>query len=181
MDKFQLVGSEVEFNLALPGGNILNGFIDGILTLNGRNWLLENKFMKQASIKHVDLDAQVSIYMLAAYALGYNPVGTLYNVVRMSDGPTAEKEPVLRAYVYRNAEGLRTIQKEILEQMEEMEEFHQGKLRVFRNPTKDCSWDCQFYKVCLDMNDCGSPDATLKTYLVKDYKNDSKIDGGSDE
>lgn len=168
MDKsFKLLAVEQEFNIELADGLVLKGFIDGVLDINGSVWLLENKFNKQASVEHVDLDPQVSIYMLAAYELGYNPMGCLYNVVRMADGKKAHEEPALRSKVYRNAEGLSVIRAELIEQMHEMEEFHKGNVRVFRNPTKDCKWDCSFYTACLATNYDGSPEAELSRFPIR--------------
>jgi Zierdtviridae exonuclease len=30
----------------------------------------------------------------------------------------------------------------------EQEQVRQGKLPIYKNPTKDCSWDCQFFAAC---------------------------------
>ena len=166
-DLFTALAVEQRFEIQIRGLTLM-GYIDGIVQKGNYNYLLEHKFQKQASTQHIDLDAQVSIYMLAAYKLGYEPVGTMYNIIRMGDGAKANSEPVLRTIAHRNAEGLSVVEHELGNQMEEVQHFNeeggQGDLKVFRNPTKDCHWDCSFYNVCLSINDCGDADSILKRF-----------------
>jgi cellulose biosynthesis protein BcsQ len=122
---------------------------------------MEHKFNKQVSVSHIDLDPQMSLYMLAAWEMGIEARGILFNVIRVAEGGIAAKEPVVRRQVYRNQEGLALIKAEISIQMDEMREFHEGNGRVFRNPTKDCSWDCGFFATCLSMNDDGDAASAL--------------------
>lgn len=174
-DKFdKTLAVETKFELNVVGHPLI-GYIDGIVQRQGANWLLEHKFMQQASTQHVDLDPQVSIYMLAAYKLGYNPRGTMYNIIRMAEGGIAEREPVLRSYVYRNIEGIDLIEYELGRQLEDMQKFHEGGVPIYRNPTKDCHWDCPFYNVCLSINDCGSGEAVLATIPINQEFGDDNV------
>jgi hypothetical protein len=142
----------------------LKGFIDGIVTMNGVNWLLEHKFMAQARTKHLELDPQVSIYLYAARKLGFDPRGVLYNVVRMGKTGISDREPVVRLPVYRNLEGLIAIEHEMINQMQDIENFHAGAGLIYRNPTADCSWDCGFFDACLSINDSGNAISVLKRF-----------------
>lgn len=160
------VGIEQRFDMKIDGIPI-TGYIDGIVTVNGVNWLLEHKFLKQARTKGLPLDPQVSIYLLAARTAGYNPRGVLYNVIRMAKGGVAEREPVIRIPLYRNAEGMNQIAAELGIQLREMRDFHENGGAIYRNCIDDCSWDCRFFSVCLSINDNGDADSVLATFSKK--------------
>lgn len=145
----------------------LNGFIDGIVEDHGYMWLLENKFYKRMDNSPLDLDPQVSIYMLAALLVGLEAQfgmklqGVIYNIVRVANTKVAVVEPAQRRKLYRNQEGLMHIQDEILLQIEHMIQYQKGG-RPYRSQTKDCHWDCPFYSACLLYTDDGQyPKDTL--------------------
>ncbi|MCK4824469.1 PD-(D/E)XK nuclease family protein [bacterium] len=164
---------EIEYKFELEVGDFtLIGYIDGIVERdNGTHWLLEHKFNKQVQTKHLELDPQVSIYLLAARASGFDVRGAYYNVVRTTIKGIAATEPVVRLPVFRNNEGLEQIVYEMVEQMEEMRQFHETNGEAaYRTPTRDCSWDCGFYHACLAMNDDGDPVPALRAIPLKDYK-----------
>lgn len=178
-DNFEVIAVEQEYTIDI-GGIELGGFIDGIVDQKGYKWILEHKFNKQASTDHIGLDMQVSIYMLAAQRLGYNPSGCMYNVIRMTQGGIAEREPVLRKLAYRNNEGLKVIEYELQNQMHELKRFNEegpAFMKVYRNPTKDCHWDCPFYNACLSLNDSGEADSVLERFKINDkYSKKGEID-----
>ena len=157
---------EYEFNLPFRDtGHILNGFIDGIVTqTDGTQWLFEHKFYSTATVNHLDLDPQVSVYLYAARQLGFNPRGVLYNVIRNAAGGIAETQPVLRIPVFRNTEGMEALENELEHQLQDMVEYmNSASKRTYRTPTKDCSWDCGYFNACLSINDIGSPDSILRS------------------
>jgi len=172
---------EYEFELKV-GEFTLIGYIDGIVERNnGTLWVLEHKFNKTVQTGHLDLDPQVSIYMMAARALGLDVRGALYNVVRTTIKGKAENEPVVRLPVYRNNEGLEQIIRELVVQMEDMKAFHEdGGIRAYRTPTRDCSWDCGFYGACLAINDDGNPEPALQLIPMKEHKS-SETDSSEGE
>jgi hypothetical protein len=180
-DTFKVLVAEQEFNIEFemdkpywlpskkePGKRseartfILNGFIDGIVEDHGYLWLLENKFYKRMDNGPLDLDPQVSIYLLAALLVGFEErfgkklQGVIYNIVRVADGKKAVEEPAVRRKLSRNAEGLSRIQEEIFQQVQRMIAYHQKGGDPYRNPTKDCHWDCSFYNACLLYQDDGN-------------------------
>lgn len=150
----------VDVNL---GGFPVMGIIDGIVEYKGKNWILEHKLVDQVRTQTVDLDWQVSLYMLMAHKLGFNPAGVFYNVVRATKGGIAEKQPVVRMPTYRNVEGLAVIEQEVISQAEEIHKFLAEGGKVYRNATRDCSWDCGFFTACLSINDNGDPEPVLRT------------------
>jgi hypothetical protein len=177
-DNFKIIKSEQEFQIEFevphytltrkefnkPGETwnsdhdsiVLVGFIDGIVEDRGQLWLLENKFYKRMDNSPLDLDPQVSIYLLAANLLGYPVQGVIYNIVRVADTKIAVTEPVVRRRLHRSLEGLDHIQEEIMRQVDRMIAYQQGGI-PYRNPTKDCHWDCPFYSACLLLTDDGQP------------------------
>lgn len=161
-DTFTLINSELEFNIDVGGENF-KGYIDAVIEdTHGYTWLMEHKFNKRVYTKHLDLDAQVGLYMLAASLLGYQPQGVMYNIIRTGGGPTARKDPVVRKTLYRNPEGLHYIATELQAQIADIQTFLQEGGYVYRNPTKDCSWDCPFYRACLSLEDVGEASSVLK-------------------
>jgi RecB family exonuclease len=175
-DNFEeIIALEQKFEI-LIGDQTLIGYIDGIVkSKQGTIWLLEHKFNKQVLTKHVDLDPQMSLYLLAVRKMGIEARGVLFNVVRVLAGGIAETQPVARIPVYRNQEGLELIEKETSIQLNEMAKFHEmhpdeQKKHVFRNPTKDCSWDCSFFQVCLSMNDDGTSQQMLDRFEIINHE-----------
>jgi RecB family exonuclease len=169
-DDFTAYAIEHRFELEVDDF-ILLGYIDGLVERDdGTHWLLEHKFNKQVQTKHLEIDPQVSIYILAARALGFKIRGVIYNVIRTTLKGKAETEPVVRLPVFRNNEGLEQIVRETVIQMREMRQFHEANGEdAYRNPTRDCSWDCGFYNACLAMNDDGDPLPALQILPVKEY------------
>lgn len=174
-DKFEVQQTEFHFDIPLTDRYNLQGYIDGVVKIGKGIWLLEHKFNKRVSTKHLDLDPQVSVYMLAAAILGLDPQGVFYNIIRMGDGPTALNDPVVRTMVYRNPEGLSYFFDETTELMEEVDAFLSGKGAVYRNMNADCSWDCAFTNVCLSLNDVGSANSVLNTFQ-KGVPHDERAD-----
>jgi hypothetical protein len=165
-DTFQMIKSEEKFDIPLELADgtpiIFTGYIDGIIQDKDGLWLMEHKFLKQIDNGTKDLDHQSSLYLLACHHLGYAVKGVLYNQIRMGT-KIAETEPVVRRRVTRNLAGLAHIEQELLSQAGAMLKFEEGGGSVYRNPTKDCGWDCSFYSACLSLQDDGiEPTAMLQ-------------------
>jgi RecB family exonuclease len=165
----EIIDIEHKFEISIDGLPLI-GYIDGIVRINKSIWLLEHKFNKQVRTSHIDLDPQMSIYLLAARKEGINAAGVLYNVVRVAEGGKASSEPVERRQVFRNQEGLDFIEKELSVQMKEMKAAHEaGSIPyLYRTQTADCSWDCSYYDACLLINDCGDPSSELRKFKVRE-------------
>jgi len=157
-----MVKPELEFHIHF-GDDVLKGYIDAVVQNRiGHVWLMEHKFLKRVSTGHLDLDPQVGIYMLAAKLLGYDPQGVMYNIVRVGGGPTAQREPVVRKLLYRNPEGLTATAMELQAQISDIHSWLDNPDRpIYRTATKDCTWDCPFYNVCLAIEDTGDGEPVL--------------------
>lgn len=169
-DDFEMLAAEQEFHFPLVDGHVLYGITDGILKRkDGNVFLLENKFNKQATTSHLSLDRQCSVYLLAFQHL--RPSGVLYNVVRMTGGPTALREPALRDYTFRSQYAVELTRRELCCAAKDVHNYEQlsrnDLLRAsYSSPTGQCNWDCDFYGVCLSLTDSGDTSA-LKTQFVK--------------
>ena len=163
-DKFTLLVAEQKFEIDYEVGEEkvqFIGYIDGIVEENKQTWILENKFLKRMDNTENTMDQQVSLYMLAAHLMNYEAQGVIYNKVRMGSTKVAITEPVVRTRMHRNPQGISKIQDEMLIQIQDMINFEQKGGGVYRNPTKDCSWDCPFHAACLSMADDGQEPAEI--------------------
>lgn len=174
-DRWTIITAEYEFNVAIGDGHILMGYIDGVVEYQGQMWLLENKFQKIIDTSSIDLDVQVSTYMIGAYLSGYKPIGVIYNIVRMGDNKKAVEEPVVRKLLYRNPAGLNAKIQEIHDQAEEVQTFLDEGGAIYRNETKDCHWDCPFYSVCLAITDSGEPGNILNNFERREPHGDQEV------
>lgn len=173
-DRFNVKEVEWKFELDIEGHPFV-GFIDAIVEEKGQIWLMEHKFHKKVSVNHLDFDPQVSVYMMASLLSDIKPAGVIYNIIRVSDGKTAKNEPVVRKRIYRSADGLVYFAKELVQQMEEAEAFIKNNSPAYRTLTPDCSWDCSFLNVCMELNDSGDADYLIDRYERRNSK--EEIDG----
>ena len=176
-DTFKLLEAEKRFDIQyLSDGKpcILTGYIDGIVEeKDGRIWLLENKFYKRMDGSGLEMDQQVSTYLLAAHTIQHAAVGVIYNMVRVADTKIAVTEPVVRKRIFRNPAGLRKIETEMLSQVANMLRYQEGG-EPYRNATKDCHWDCSFYSACLSMLD----DGQVPTEILQSLSNTRSTENG---
>lgn len=174
-DTMKLVVAEQKFEIDFdfPDGAkaTLVGYIDGIVEDKGRRWLLENKFYKRVENSSLDMDMQVSTYLLASKVMEYGAQGVVYNIVRVGDTKVAASEPVIRKTIFRNPEGLDLIQDEMVNQIRMMMDWHAKGGGVYRNATKDCSWDCSFYQACLSMQDDGMVPSSILSSVSQPRRN----------
>lgn len=73
-------------------------------------------------------------------------------VSKVQPKPLFEREFVRRTARERNTQ-IRRIADELLA----LERFRTGELRIIKTPTRDCSWDCEFFQMC-QLHERGGPD-----------------------
>lgn len=156
---WDVIATEYYFDVPI-GKHKLIGYIDGIVRINGQVWLLEHKFLQRIQTSHLGIDPQITLYMLAAHYSGFEPIGVIYNCVRIG----GQNEAVVRNYQYRNKGGLAVKAKEIEQQADEIEQFMNYGGNVYRNETANCTWDCAFFDVCLSITDSGSDEGMLEKF-----------------
>ena len=163
---------EKKFEIKIGTYDVI-GYIDAIVEMsNGLQWILEHKFWSRVERNHLDLDPQVSLYLMAARKEGYQPQGVLYNIIKMSTSEASSHQPVIRIPLFRNAEGSRYIERELELQLNEQSKFLEGYGAVYRTPMKSCPYDCGFFSACLDLNTEGTPMRSLDN--IPKFKEESE-------
>jgi len=121
----------------------------GILDLvvkdsSGRVMIVDHKFQKSTSVHHLEIDPQISFYLLLARELGIGAEGLLYNIIPMGK---LQAHPV-RKYCTRSQVFLDNFKKDLDSQIERMDIFQAVPISPYRNWTADCPWDCSIYAMC---------------------------------
>lgn len=145
--------------------------------------LLEHKTAKTIGTDHLVLDEQAGSYWLFApyvlrkrgYLQGNQDLDMiLYNFLRKAlpddrpvneaglslnkDGTVSKVQPqayFLRHPVYRGEDDRTVILERIRAEAREVRMTRRGQLAVYKNPTRDCAWDCPFFGAC-ELHETGS-------------------------
>lgn len=158
---------------------IFAGTFDGVYRdlRTGKIWLVEHKTAKQISTIHLPLDRQAGGYWaIASRILQHRGVlkkgdrieGIMYNFLRKSlpdDRPTNDKGEALnkngtvsknqpsplflREPVFRDRRERATQLRAVQREAKMMDYLRRHPEDINKNPTRDCSWDCAFYEMCL--------------------------------
>lgn len=67
-------------------------------------------------------------------------------------GEVSSQQPSPRFHretVYRTSKERRRQIQHISDEVQAMNQYREGNLPLFKNPTRDCTWDCDFYDLCL--------------------------------
>lgn len=143
---------------------------------DGRLKLMEHKTAAAISTKHLSLDDQAGSYWaIATNVLRHQGLirpkqtlaGITYNFARKAkpdprpmnadglylnkDGSVSKTQGsprFVREFITRTAQERRTQIQRIQNEALAMEAFREGDLPLYKNPTKDCSWDCDFFDMC---------------------------------
>jgi RecB family exonuclease len=165
-DHFEVLAVEHKFELQI-GTHRHIGFIDAVVRApDGVVYAMEHKFHKQVSVEHLSNDPQCSTYLLGGQEFGVQAV--LYNVIRVTHGPKAKDQPVVRQVATRSDEYLQRFAREVEIQTDEQDHFERLEPQrraelAYPNPTKDCSWDCTFYAACQEFSYDGTT-SILQTF-----------------
>jgi hypothetical protein len=81
-----------------------------------------------------------------------NRVTVLGAVSKNQPAPLFKREPITRTVRERNS-----IVGHMQAEVQHMELMRRGELPLYKNPTRDCSWDCNFYRLCV-LHESGGPD-----------------------
>jgi PD-(D/E)XK nuclease superfamily len=155
------------------------GTFDGVYRdlRNGKIYLMEHKTAAGIQTRHLPLDDQAGSYwMVAGKILRKQGLigpresleGIMYNFLRKSlpddrkrnekgealnkDGSVSKRQPApafLRELVERTSVERKKMQERIQAEALHMAAMRNGDLPVYKKTTKDCDWDCDFYKMCI--------------------------------
>ncbi len=155
------------------------GTFDGVYRdkRDGTIWLMEHKTAKAINLKHLPLDDQAGSYWwVATLVLRMQKligpkeqiVGIMYNFLRKGmpdprernergvylnkDGTESKRQPpplFHREPVWRSEEERLMMLHRIQDEGKHKINLLTGVTPVFKNTTMDCSWDCDFYRMCM--------------------------------
>lgn len=146
--------------------------------------LFEHKTTKSIGTEHLAMDEQAGTYWLFAphvlRKMGMLPKDEdldmiLYNFLRKGMPDEREKDPTtglslnkngtvskvqpaplfVRHPVFRGEDDRKVILQRIRAEAREIRMTRAGKLAIYKNPTKDCAWDCPFFGAC-ELHEAGS-------------------------
>lgn len=154
-DDFTPVASELKVEVRVPNPNgkfswcTFIGYVDAIVERDGRLYILEHKTAKTLDTKHLITDTQVTQYIWALRQMGYDVCGVYYNILRKCDPYSARtKAPYhYREAVYRNEREVEECGRQLYNQYMAMK--HADRYGFYCNPTRDCSWDCEYRPICI--------------------------------
>lgn len=126
----------------------LMGIWDLLVRKNGRLWIVDHKFQKSHSFANLEVDSQVSHYIALARLIGMPVAGLIYNIINLETGTT--KTIALRQQTGRTDYFIQTYLDSLAPQVKEMKKAARHTLPIYQNWTRDCCWDCQFYRRCID-------------------------------
>lgn len=150
LDRYWTVAARDNWKVRAVEKKVTTGRIMGILDLvaednAGIPFIADHKFQKSHEVGHLPVDTQVSFYLLLARLKGIKVNGLLYNIIPMSK----EARFPIRRFVTRSNAYLDNFARELYHQVTLMDNFleHPDPLRNF---TKECAWDCDLYRLCLN-------------------------------
>lgn len=124
------------------------GIFDLVVDLRGKKFIVDHKFQRSHAFSHLEVDSQVSHYLSLARLNGMDVQGVIYNIVNLDLGNV--EKVVFRETVGRQPHFMRAYMNSLMPQIKEMQKLNRKKLDVYPNWTKDCCWDCGFYRRCID-------------------------------
>lgn len=130
------------------GSHKLMGILDLIVRKSGKNYIVDHKFQKSQSFSNLEADPQVTHYLSLAKLAGIEVHGLIYNIINLELGKT--ENIAFRKIVGRQNYFIKTYLESLDVQIKEIKKLEKGNLPIYPNWTKDCCWDCSFYRQCID-------------------------------
>lgn len=173
------------------------GTFDGVYRdeATGEIFLMEHKTAAGIQTHHLPLDDQAGSYWYVATRVlrkqgligpRESIAGIMYNFMRKAlpddrpqnergeflnkDGSVSKRQPppyFLREPVWRSAGERKTMEGRVQDEAIIMQEMRDGRLPLIKNPTRDCNWDCSFYRMCL-LHEAGSDFQEYKEAAYKE-------------
>lgn len=134
---------ETEYN-----GVKLMGIWDLLVKKNGRLWIVDHKFQKSHTFSNLEVDPQVTHYIALARLIGIPVEGVIYNIINLETGNI--KDIAFRQQTGRSTYFIQSYLDSLIPQVKEIKKAQRGTLSIYPTWTKDCCWDCQFYRRCID-------------------------------
>lgn len=100
---------------------------------------------------HRDLELEMILYNFLRKAKRDDRPQNEEGLFLNKNGTVSKRQPTPyfdRIQVYRDDDDRRSVIKRIRQEQFEMRLARAKRLPIYKNPTKDCSWDCPFYDMC---------------------------------
>lgn len=151
-DDFTPVSVETKFVKRIGRSlSYLSGIIDLVARdKDGHLILVEHKTTSVSpDFNHIVLDDQIAYYNWALQEIfGERVLYILYNIILIKVLKTKPNNFFFREKIYRTEKELENVEAQLVSQSRLLREAYRGELN-FRNPTKDCLWDCSFRELCI--------------------------------
>lgn len=128
--------------------HLLMGIWDLLVKRNGKIFIVDHKFQKSHTFSHLEVDSQVTHYLALARLKGIPVTGLILNIINLETGKT--DKIALRQLTARSDIFIDAYLKSLDPQIKEIKKAQQEKIAIYPNWTKDCCWDCSFYRKCID-------------------------------
>lgn len=129
-------------------GYDLMGIWDMLVERDGVKWIVDHKFNRSYTTKHLEMDSQMSFYLALAKLAHIEVRGVIYNIINLDAG--SKRPAAMRTIVNRTPEFLEAYLEGLIPTIQEIRMMDAGSLPVYANHTHDCSWDCGLYRRCLE-------------------------------
>lgn len=146
-DRWKVLATE-QIVEAKYGSHKLMGIWDLLVRKSGKNFIVDHKFQKSHQLSHLEVDTQVTHYLALARLSGVEVQGLIYNIINLELGKT--DTIAIRQIAGRPDYFIDAYLKSLDSQIKEMKKADKEKLLIYPSWTKDCCWDCQFYRRCID-------------------------------
>lgn len=139
----------VEENVEVTyGSHKLMGIWDLLVRRNGKTFIIDHKFQKSHTFSHLEVDSQVTHYLALARLKGIPVTGLILNIINLETGKT--DTIALRQLAGRSDTFIDAYLRSLDPQIKEIKKAQQNKISIYPNWTKDCCWDCSYYRRCVD-------------------------------
>lgn len=146
-DKWKVLAVETTVEVKY-GSHKLMGIWDLLVNKAGKTFIVDHKFQKSHSFSNLEVDPQVTHYLALAKLSGVQVHGLIYNIVNLELGKT--ETVALREIAGRQDYYIDAYLDSLDLQIKDIKKAERRKLPIYQNWTKDCCWDCGFYRRCID-------------------------------
>lgn len=146
----EIIGVEQHFDFMLTTPQGRSYELQGYIDLLRKDWLDDHKFVgKFYTERELELDPQMSLYLLGVRQFGYNPVGFKHNMLYTYDyknglESVATNKLFKRIAGYRTDTELKAIEHEVGLIVDDIMD---NRARIRRSLRRECTY-CQFHEVC---------------------------------
>ena len=148
-------------------------------TATGSDYFLDHKTVQEFTTptKSLHMDEQLKMYHWLLRQKGQRVDGAIYNMLRkVKRGPTSKPPFYERMVIQHSPQEIDSFYTRLCGEVEDIlrttEALNNGgdhQRYAYPHPTRDCSWDCEFYPVCPLMDRPQDSPEDVMQYLYETY------------